>query len=55
MSLDDRRSDRCRNCEEFIDGRPYCPTMREGTILLAPDLDLWRQARDLFVQGLESL
>lgn len=38
----------------LIDGRPYCPTLREGTILLAPDLDLWCEARDLFVQGLEG-
>lgn len=38
----------------LIDGRPYCPTLREGIILLAPDLDHWRQARDLFVAGLEE-
>lgn len=36
----------------LIDGRPYCPTLREGTILLAPDLEIWQQARALYVEGL---
>ncbi len=39
----------------LIDGRPYCPTLREGIVLLAPDLDQWRRARDLFVEGLAAL
>lgn len=38
----------------LIDGRPYCPTLREGTILLAPDPDTWRTARDLFLKGLND-
>ncbi len=37
----------------LIDGRRYAPTMRDGTLLLAPDETVWREAVRLVMPGSE--